>query len=132
MSEPYDLIIRNGELVTSTETVRGDLAIRDGRIVALGRVDGQAHQTIDATGKLIMPDGLIYVGTWKDGRVEQGNFDDYEPLRMFEMPEIVTHILPSDRPIGGVGEPVLPPTAPAVCNAISRARGERVRELPLG
>jgi len=70
--------------------------------------------------------------TWKEGRVEQGNFDDYEPLRMSEMPVIESHILESDRPIGGVGEPVVPPTAPAVCNAISRARGERVRELPIG
>ncbi len=70
--------------------------------------------------------------TWKDGRVEQGNFDDYRILRCGEMPEIETHILKSDRPIGGVGEPVVPPTAPAVCNALSRARGARIRELPLG
>jgi CO/xanthine dehydrogenase Mo-binding subunit len=69
--------------------------------------------------------------TWAQGRVQQANFDDYEPLRLPEMPVVETHILTSDQPIGGVGEPVLPPTAPAVCNALFAATGERRRELPL-
>ncbi len=69
--------------------------------------------------------------TLEDGRVVQGNFDDYEPLRMHEMPEITTHLLDVSDTIGGVGEPVIPPTAPAVCNAMVRAGAERPRELPL-
>ncbi|MBU0741174.1 molybdopterin-dependent oxidoreductase [bacterium] len=66
------------------------------------------------------------------GRIAQGNFDDYEPLRMHEMPVVETHILDSDGEMGGVGEPVMPPTAPAVCNAVFAATGLRIRELPIG
>jgi len=70
--------------------------------------------------------------TLDGGGVVQGNFDDYEPLRMHEMPRVETHILESTDDMGGVGEPVMPPTAPAVCNAIFAACGVRVRELPIG
>ncbi|MFK7963985.1 MAG: dihydropyrimidinase [Burkholderiaceae bacterium] len=58
MSEHYDLIIRNGQLVTTSETVPGDLAIRDGKIAAIGQIDGQASQTLDAAGQLVMPGGI--------------------------------------------------------------------------
>ncbi len=69
--------------------------------------------------------------TVKDGRIEQGNFHDYEMLRIDESPEIEVHIVPSDRPPTGTGEPGLPPTAPAVANAIFAATGKRVRRLPI-
>lgn len=69
--------------------------------------------------------------TLKDGRVQQGNFDDYPALRMNEMPKIEVHIVPSDEKSGGVGEPGLPPTAPAVANALFAATGKRLRQLPL-
>ena len=65
------------------------------------------------------------------GRVVEGNFDDYEPLRMHEMPRIEVHIVDSAASIGGIGEPGLPPIAPAVVNALAAVTGERVRTLPL-
>ncbi len=65
------------------------------------------------------------------GAVKQGNFDDYEPLRMHEMPAVEVHIVPSAEPPGGIGEPGLPPIAPAVANALFAATGKRVRALPL-
>jgi isoquinoline 1-oxidoreductase beta subunit len=69
--------------------------------------------------------------TLKDGRVEQSNFHQYRPLRMPEMPTVEVHIVPSQAPPTGVGEPGLPPLAPAVANAIFAATGNRLRNLPL-
>jgi isoquinoline 1-oxidoreductase subunit beta len=69
--------------------------------------------------------------TLKDGRVEQGNFHDYPMLRMFESPEIEVHIVPSGENPTGVGEPGVPPVAPALTNAIFAATGKRVRRLPI-
>jgi isoquinoline 1-oxidoreductase beta subunit len=69
--------------------------------------------------------------TLKDGRVEQGNFDSYPLLRMEAAPKVEVHIIPSTEPPGGVGEPGVPPIAPAVANALFAATGARVRSLPL-
>jgi len=69
--------------------------------------------------------------TLKDGRAEQRNFDAYPTARMGEMPIVETHIIRSGEALGGVGEPGVPPVAPAVCNAIFAATGRRIRTLPL-
>jgi isoquinoline 1-oxidoreductase beta subunit len=68
--------------------------------------------------------------TVKDGAVVQGNFDGYEPLRMSEMPAVSVHLVPSTEAPGGIGEPGLPPLAPAVGNAIFALTGKRLRRLP--
>ena len=67
---------------------------------------------------------------FKDGRVEQGNFNDYPVLRMNEMPKVEVHIVQSREKPGGIGEPGTPPIAPAVANAIFAATGKRLRKLP--
>jgi isoquinoline 1-oxidoreductase subunit beta len=69
--------------------------------------------------------------TFKDGRVEQSNFNDYPILRMYEMPTVEVFITASREPLGGVGEPGVPPIAPAVANAIFAATGKRIRRLPI-
>jgi len=69
--------------------------------------------------------------TLKDGVVMQSNFNDYHVLRMAEMPKVEVHILPSAEPPKGVGEPGVPPIAPAVANAVFAATGRRIRRLPL-
>lgn len=69
--------------------------------------------------------------TFRDGAVEQGNFNDYPVLRMSEMPAIDVHVVPSAESPGGMGEVATPPIAPAVCNAVYAATGRRVRRLPL-
>jgi isoquinoline 1-oxidoreductase beta subunit len=69
--------------------------------------------------------------TFKDGRVEQSNFDDYPVLRMNEMPPIEVHILPSTNKPSGVGEPGTPVIAPALANALAAMNGKPVRSLPL-
>ncbi|HWZ61804.1 MAG TPA: molybdopterin cofactor-binding domain-containing protein [Steroidobacteraceae bacterium] len=65
------------------------------------------------------------------GRVAQGNFDDFDVLRMADMPHIEVHLVPSTEPPLGIGEPAVPPVAPAVTNAIFAASGVRVRRLPI-
>ncbi|HTR02647.1 MAG TPA: xanthine dehydrogenase family protein molybdopterin-binding subunit [Thermoanaerobaculia bacterium] len=69
--------------------------------------------------------------TLKEGRVVQGNFDDYPVLRMNEMPNVEVHIVDSAEKSGGIGEPGTPPIAPAVANAVFAATGKRLRQLPL-
>jgi isoquinoline 1-oxidoreductase subunit beta len=69
--------------------------------------------------------------TFKEDRVEQSNFNDYPILRMYEMPRVEVFIMPSQEPPGGVGEPGVPPIAPAVGNAIFAATGKRIRRLPI-
>jgi isoquinoline 1-oxidoreductase beta subunit len=69
--------------------------------------------------------------TLKDGRVEQSNFNDYPMLSMNEMPAVEVHIVQSDEKPGGIGEPGVPPIAPAVCNAIFALTGKRIRTLPI-
>jgi len=69
--------------------------------------------------------------SFKDGRVEQGNFDSYPVLRMNEMPQVEVHIVPSGEKPGGIGEPGLPALAPAVTNAVFAATGKRIRRLPI-
>lgn len=66
------------------------------------------------------------------GRVVQSNFHDYPLLSMAEMPEVEVHIIEdSGGPVGGIGEVGTPPIAPAVCNAIFAATGQRIRSLPI-
>jgi isoquinoline 1-oxidoreductase subunit beta len=69
--------------------------------------------------------------TLDKGRVQQRNFNDYPMLRMFESPAIEVFIVPSTEHPTGVGEPGVPPVAPAVTNAIFAATGKRVRRLPI-
>jgi len=68
--------------------------------------------------------------TIKNGAVEQTNFDAYDPLRINEAPPIEVYLTKSDEDPGGMGEPALPPAAPAVANAIFAACGQRLRKLP--
>ncbi|MBI5216494.1 MAG: xanthine dehydrogenase family protein molybdopterin-binding subunit [Ignavibacteriae bacterium] len=69
--------------------------------------------------------------TIERGGVKQSNFDDYRMLMIDEMPKVETYFVKSDEAIGGIGEPGVPPVAPAVCNAIFAATGKRVRRLPV-
>ncbi|MEO5592013.1 MAG: xanthine dehydrogenase family protein molybdopterin-binding subunit [Chitinophagaceae bacterium] len=66
------------------------------------------------------------------GKIQQSNFHDYKIARINEAPAIEVYIVPSTDEMGGAGEPCVPPTAPAIANAIFAATGKRIRKLPFG
>jgi isoquinoline 1-oxidoreductase beta subunit len=123
------------------------------QVVELEAVHGSApriHRVVVAVdcGPIVNPDtvvaqmegGMVYglsaalYGqiTLSKGQVEQSNFNDYPVLRMSEMPRHVeVHLVPTGEKQGGVGEPGVPPIAPAVTNALFAATGRRVRALPI-
>lgn len=106
---------------------RIDTAVDCGLVVNPDRVRAQLQGAVVFGLSLALHGDL----TMKNGRVEQGNFDDYPILRMREVPEIHVHIVESDVLPSGVGEPGVPPVAPAVVNAVFAATGQRIRELPI-
>ncbi len=110
---------------------RVDTAIDCGTFVNPERIQSQME------GAAIMGLSLAKHGevTFKDGRVVQSNFDDFKVARIDEAP-VVTNVYITasgpDVPPSGVGEPGVPPFAPALCNAIFAATGKRIRSLPIG
>jgi isoquinoline 1-oxidoreductase subunit beta len=110
---------------------RVDIAIDCGPIVNPDRVRSQLEGAV-VMGLGI---GLLNEISFKDGKVRQSNLDDYLVLRISDAPrETHVYIVPHgyDMPLGGVGEPGVPPVAPALMNAVFAATGKRIRALPLG
>ncbi len=110
---------------------RVDVAVDCGATINPDRVRAQME------GATVMGVGIATLGeiSFKGGRVEQNNFDSYQVTRMTEAPrDIRVHIIPGgdySKPMGGVGEPGVPPIPPALCNAIYAATGKRIRRLPI-
>jgi isoquinoline 1-oxidoreductase beta subunit len=119
-----------------------EAGIKDGKPV-IGAVNAGVHcnfcvnpRTVEAQvfGAATMALSTTLPGaaiTFKDGVVEQSNFGDYTVARITDMPKVAVHIVPSSDPPTGMGEPGLPPFAPALANALRRASGKPLRELPL-
>jgi isoquinoline 1-oxidoreductase beta subunit len=103
-------------------------AVDCGPAVNLGQIEAQMQ------GGIVFGLSAALYGeiTLERGRVVQGNFDTYPLVRMPEAPAVEVHVVPSTEPLGGTGEPGVPPIAPAVCNAIFAATGKRIRRLPIG
>ncbi|MEM8817716.1 MAG: molybdopterin cofactor-binding domain-containing protein, partial [Pseudomonadota bacterium] len=126
-----------GSVVAQTVTLR----MQGGKPVV-----EQVHVAIDC-GRAINPDsveaqmqGSVIEGLAAalrhevpiaDGRAQRRNFDDYAPLRIDEAPAIAVEVVETGAPLGGVGEPGIPPLAPALVNALFSATGKRVRRLPV-
>ncbi len=108
---------------------RVDTAVDAGMIVSPDRVRSQFE------GAAVFGASLALMGeiTATNGKIDQSNFNNYPVLRMNEAPlETHVYIVESDAPPAGVGEPGVPPFAPALCNAIFKVTGKRIRELPIG
>jgi isoquinoline 1-oxidoreductase beta subunit len=118
-------VSKDGKTITIP---RLDMAVDAGTIVNPDRVKAQ----MEGANIYAMSSARFGEITAKEGRIEQGNFDDYLVARIGDAPrEINVHLVESTAPPGGVGEPGVPPFAPALCNAIFAATGKRVRSLPI-
>jgi isoquinoline 1-oxidoreductase subunit beta len=111
-------------------------ALRVHRVVSAidpGHVVNPLSVEMQTEGAIVFALTATAVGeiTIANGGVAQGNFDDYEMLRLADIPRVETVMVPSGDFWGGVGEPPVPPLAPALCNAIFAATGKRIRRLPL-
>jgi isoquinoline 1-oxidoreductase beta subunit len=107
---------------------RVHMAIDCGQVIHPDRVKAQFE------GAAVFGTSIAMLGeiTASDGRVKQSNFDSYPVARIHESPiETHVHIVASNEPPTGVGEPGVPPMAPAICNAIFAGTGTRIRELPV-
>lgn len=107
---------------------RVDLAIDCGQYVNPDRVRSQQEGAV-IFGLSLARDSEI---TALNGRIVQGNFNDYRVLRIGMTPATHIHLVDSTAPPAGVGEPGVPPIAPALANALFAATGRRFRELPMG
>lgn len=124
IAEVADVSVSNGKKVRVHKvTVAADV----GPIVNLSGAENQIQgSVVDGLSTML---GLAV--DFENGRAVETNFDRYPMLRMPATPEVEVHFVDSDFPPTGLGEPGLPPLAPAVCNAIYAATGERIRTMPI-
>jgi len=107
---------------------RVDLAMDAGIVISPERAGSQFE------GAAVSGTSIAMLGetTAKNGQIEESNFHDYPVARIQEAPrQIHVHIVQSQKPPAGVGEPGVPPIAPAICNAIFAGTGKRIRDLPI-
>jgi isoquinoline 1-oxidoreductase subunit beta len=102
-------------------------AVDCGRVVNLAGVEGQVESGIVWGLSAALNTQILF----RDGRAQAKTFRDYPVLRLSETPAIAVHVVPSAEAPGGMGEPPVPPIAPAVANAVFAATGKRVRRLPI-
>jgi isoquinoline 1-oxidoreductase beta subunit len=106
---------------------RVDVAVDCGPIVNPDALKAQIEGAVTMACSTVLKEEVMF----KHGGVASANWDDYGLIRMSEVPDIHVHLIKNNDPIGGIGEPGIPPLAPAVANAFFSLTGKRVRRMPL-
>lgn len=121
------------EVVEVTATPQGIRIDKAFVVAEVGQVLDPVNMDAQLAGGVVWGLGHAMLGelTYADGAAEQTNFHTYPSLRLYQTPQIVTKALQTTGRIKGIGEPGVPPAAPALANAIFAATGQRIRELPL-
>jgi isoquinoline 1-oxidoreductase beta subunit len=121
------------EVVEVSATSKGIRIDKAFVVAEVGQVLDPVNVDAQLAGGLIWGLGHAMLGelTYADGAAEQTNFHAYQSMRLYQTPQIVTKALQTTGRIKGIGEPGVPPAAPALANAIFAATGQRIRELPL-
>ena len=132
MVDSFETIVAQAVHVTVSE----DRAVKVNRVISVvdcGRVINPSAAEAQVTGSVIfgLTSALYGEITLEGGGVQQQNFPEYDMLRLSNAPEQAVHFIASDHAPGGLGEPAVPPVTPALCNAIYRATGTRIRSLPV-
>ena len=124
VAQVAEISIQNGTVRVNRVICAVDCGVAINPDVVRSQIEGGVGFALSAllTGKITLEDGVV----------KQNNFDTYPVLRINEMPTIEVHIVPSTESPTGVGEPGVPPLAPAVANAILNATGKTLNELPIG
>ena len=118
-------VTKDGELKVDRFVTGADIGAQ---VVNLSGAENQVEGSV-LDGLCVLRSQEINI---ERGRVVQGNFNDYPLMRITEAPaKVETYFLPTNYPTTGLGEPALPPVAPAICNAIFAATGKRIRQMPL-
>jgi isoquinoline 1-oxidoreductase beta subunit len=115
--------VQNGEIKVNKIWVAGDIGSQIvNPLAAQNQVQGAV---LDGLGQ-----ALGQQVTFAHGRIQQGNFDDFPVLRMYQAPPVEVHFRITGNSPTGIGEPALPPVHPALANAVFAASGKRIRDLP--
>ncbi|MEE4161110.1 MAG: xanthine dehydrogenase family protein molybdopterin-binding subunit [Woeseiaceae bacterium] len=124
VAEVVDVTVNGGKISVDRVVCAVDCGIAINPDVIRAQMEGGIGQALSAA--------LREEVTLEDGRIREDNFDQYQPLRIDEMPTVEVHFVASAEPPSGVGEPGVPPLAPALVNAIAAATGKRLYRLPIG
>lgn len=129
----YSMGVPCAEVIEVTNTKDGLRIDKVFIVVQAGRVLDPVNFEAQMTGGLIFGLGhaMTCELTYKNYMPEQTNFDSYQAMRLYQTPEIIVKALEDGDGVRGIGEPTLPPAAPALANAIFAATGQRIRELPM-
>jgi isoquinoline 1-oxidoreductase beta subunit len=122
-AEVVEITMQNGD----PHVERVVAAVDCGQVINPNILEQQIHSAV-IFGLSAALRGQITV---ENGQIQQANFDTYPILRNNEVPVIETHFVASHEPPTGIGEPPVPPLAPALCNAIYAATKKRIRKLPI-